>query len=352
MSSSELTPLEAKSILAAHLPQPPNELPVVSPVPSTDGDPAARASFHSYLVHVSTPTVSYLVTIQISDPLEDAAAAPLSVSSSLQAQYSLLCSLHAHISSEPPLIPLPFPVPVALNTDAARPYILARLPMPLTTSTPLRQLATVRDSLPPEGAASLDLRLGVALRTLHNLQSEWCGPPTLEKEGLYSWQEAFSLLIEEALTAAESAGLVSAADLTTLRSYLARAIGAFLFDDVEVPSLVAFTTGTESVFITDAEGEPELALLLPSLAHVLYGDPLLERAFSPSEVPSRALLEGYGAPPPIVFARQRTKRMWYDLYLGLVVLLGARRVGEEQNTNWAVQLVEQSKVSLKDAPSY
>ncbi|KAN0130172.1 hypothetical protein V8E53_012117 [Lactarius tabidus] len=224
--------------------------------------------------------------------------------------------------------------------------------MPLTPSAPLRQLATVRDSLPPKGAASLDLRLGVALRTLHNLQSEWCGPPTLEKEGLYSWEEAFALLIEEVLSAAESAGFVSAADLITLRSCLARAIGAFLFDDVEVPSLVALTTGAESVFITDTDGEPQLALLLPSLAHILYGDPLLERAFSPSEAPSRALLEGYGVPPPIVFARQRTKRMWYDLYLGLVVLLGARRVSEEQNTDWAAQLVEQSKVSLKDAPCY
>jgi hypothetical protein len=352
MSSSDLTPLEAKAIIAAHVPQPPNELPVVSQVPSTDADPAARTSFHSYLVHISTPTASYLVTLQDSEPLEDTAAAPFSVPSSLQAQYNLLCSLHAHISSGPPLIPLPFPVPVALNTDVPRPYILARLPIPLTTSAPLRQLAAVHESLPPVGAASLDLRLGVALRTLHSLQSEWCGPPTLEKEGLYSWQEAFVLLIEEVLTAAESAGFVSAADLTTLRSYLARAIGAFLFDDVEVPSLVALTTGAESVFITDNDGEPQLALLLPSLAHILYGDPLLERAFSPSEAPSRALLEGYGAPPPIVFARQRTKRMWYDLYLGLVVLLGARRVGEEQNTKWAVQLVEQSKVSLKDAPCY
>ena len=352
MPSSHLTPLEAKAILAAHLPQPPTELPVVSLVPSTDADPAASASFRSYLVHSSTPAASYLVNLQISEPLEDTATAPFSVPNSIQAQYKLLCSLHAHVSSEPPPILLPFPVPVALNTDAPRPYILARLPVPLTTSVPLRQLAAVRDSLPPEGAASLDLRFGVALRTLHNLQSEWCGPPTLEKEGLYSWQEAFTLLLEETLSAAESTGLVSAVDLTALRGYLARAIGAFLFDDVEVPSLVALTTGAESVFITDADGEPQLALLLPSLAHVLYGDPLLERAFSPSEARSRALLEGYGAPPPIVFARQRTKRMWYDLYLGLVVLLGARRVGEDQNTDWAVQLVEQSKISLKGAPCY
>ncbi|KAH9177536.1 hypothetical protein EDB89DRAFT_1415944 [Lactarius sanguifluus] len=310
MPSSHLTPLEAKDILAAHLPQPPTELPVVSPVPSTDADPAARARFRSYLVHSSTPAASYLVTLQISELLEDTATVPFSV------------------PNKPPPIPLPFPVPVALNADVPRPYILARLPVPLTASVSLRQLAAVRDSLPLEGAASLDLRFGVALRTLHNLQSEWCGPPTLEKEGLYSWQEAFTLLLEEALSAAESTGLVSAVDLIALRGYLARAIGAFLFDDVEVPSLVALTTSAESVFITDVDGEPQLALLLPSLAHVLYGDPLLERTFSPSEASSRALLEGYGAPPPIVFARQRTKRMWYDLYLGLVVLLGARRVGE------------------------
>ncbi|KAH9047268.1 transcription factor TFIIH complex subunit Tfb5-domain-containing protein [Lactarius hengduanensis] len=335
MPCSHLTPLEAKDILAAHIPQPPTELPVVSPVPSTDADPAARARFRSYLVHSSTPAASYLVTLQISEPLEDTATAPCSVPNSIQAQFKLLCSLGAHISSEPPPIPLPFPVPVALNADVPRPYILARLPVPLTAE-----------------AASLDLRFGVALRTLHNLQSEWCGPPTLEKEGLYSWQEAFTLLLEETLSAAESTGLVSAVDLTALRGYLARAIGAFLFDDVEVPSLVAPTIGAESVFITDVDGELQLALLLPSLAHVLYGDPLLERAFSPSEAPSRALLEGYGAPPPIVFARQRTKRMWYDLYLGLVVLLGARRVGEDQNTNWAVKLVEQTRISLKDAPCY
>ncbi|KAH9067795.1 hypothetical protein EDB87DRAFT_42180 [Lactarius vividus] len=352
MPSSHLTPLEAKDILTAHLPQSPTELPVVSLVPSTDADPAARARFCSYLVHSSSLAASYLVTLQISEPLEDTATAPFSVPNSIQAQFNLLRSLSAHVSSEPPPIPLPFPVPVALNADVPRPYILARLPVPLTASVPLRQLAAVRDTLPLEGAASLDLRFGVALRTLHNLQSEWCGPPTLEKEGLYSWQEAFTLLLEETLSAAESTGLVSAADLTALRGYLARAIGAFLFDDVEVPSLVAPTIGAESVFITDVDGEPQLALLLPSLAHVLYGDPLLERAFSPSEAPSRALLEGYGAPPPIVFARQRTKRMWYDLYLGLVVLLGARRVGEDQNTNWAVKLVEKSRISLKDAPCY
>jgi hypothetical protein len=299
---------------------------------------------------------TYLVTLQLSEPLKG--EAPLTAPNGLRAQYELLSALHAHTSSEPPPIPLPFPVPIALNADAPRPHTLARLPLAAPLS-PLKSLATVRGdgTLPPEQVASLDLHFGLALRTLHNLQSEWCGPPPLESEGLYSWQEAFERLVDEALCAAESAGDVfaSAEDVVALRARLARAIGAFLFDDVEVPSLVALTTGAESVFVAGADGddgEPRLALLLPSFAHLLYGDPLLERTFSPSEAPSRALLEGYGSPPPIVFARQRTKRMWYDLYLGLVVLLGARRVGSDQNLDWATQLVEHNRVLLRDAPCY
>jgi hypothetical protein len=350
MPYSHLSPQEAGAILAAHLPDPPTELPSVSLVDSTDADPAAGASFHAYLIHTTPRTTTFFLTLQFSEPL--IGEAPLTAPNSIRAQYNLLNALHTHISSTPHPIPLPFPVPVALNVDAPRPYILARLPAPLTPSVRLKQLAAIRGTLTPQQIASLDLRFGVALRTMHNLQSEWCGPPPLEKEGLYSWQEVFTLLIEETLSAAESAGIASADDVTALRGYLARAIGAFLFDDVEVPSLVALTTGAESVFVADVDGEPQLALLLPSLAHLLYGDPLLERAFSQSEVPSRALLEGYGTPPPIVFARQRTKRMWYDLYLGLVALLGARRIGHDQRMDWAVRLVEQSRVLIKDAPCY
>lgn len=350
MPYEHLTPQEAGAILAAHLPDPPAGLPTVSPVDSTDADPAASASFQAYLLHTAPHTITYLVTLQFSEPL--IGETPLTTPNTIRAQYNLLSALHTHISSTPPPIPLPFPVPVALNVDAPRPYILARLPAPLTPSVQLKQLATIRDALTPQQVASLDLRFGVALRTMHNLWSEWFGTPPLEKEGLYNWQEAFTLLVDETISAAESAGIVSTDDVTALRGYLGRAIGSFLFDDVEVPSLVALTTGAESVFVADVDGEPQLALLLPSLAHLLYGDPLLERAFSPSEAPSRALLEGYGTPPPIIFARQHTKRMWYDLYLGLVALLGARKVGSDQSMEWAVRLVEQSRVLIKDAPCY
>ena len=51
-------------------------------------------------------------------------------------------------------------------------------------------------------------------------------------------------------------------------------IGTFLFDDIEVPLLISLTTGAESIFVMDADGDgkPRIALLLPSFAHLLYGD--------------------------------------------------------------------------------
>ena len=228
-----LTPQEASAILTAHLPDPPTELPSVSLVDLTDADPAAGASFHAYLVHSVPHTTTYFLTLQFSEPPKG--EAPLTTPNSIQDQYKILSALHAHISSAPPPVPLPFPVPIALNVDAPRPYILARLPAPLSPSTQLKRLAAIRDALTPEQAASLDLLIGVALRTMHNLQSEWCGPPPLENEGLYNWQEAFTLLVEEALDAAESAGLASADDVAALRSCHARAIGAFLFETSRCP---------------------------------------------------------------------------------------------------------------------
>ncbi|KAI0266427.1 hypothetical protein BC834DRAFT_969460 [Gloeopeniophorella convolvens] len=351
MPDTHLTPQEAQAILSAHIPEPPTDLPVVSLIEPADADPAARANFSSHLVHSIAPPSTHVVILQRSELARG--STPLLVPNTLQAQYKLLTALHKHISSGPPPIALPFPVPVALNAAAPRPYILARLPTPLAPDTPLKPLASIRASLPPETAAALDLRLGAALRVQHDMQSEWCGPPALEPTALYSWQEAFTQLLEEALGSAESSTLVPALDSSLLHACLARAIGAFLFDDVEVPSLVALATSAGSALIAEAAGaEPRLALLLPSLAHLLYGDPLLERAFSPSEALSRALLEGYGDPPPIVFARQRTKRMWYDLYLGLVVLLGAESVSDKGDVAWARELVERSQELLKDAPCY
>src|SRR5882757_813721 len=109
MPNSHLTPQEASAILVAHLPNPPTELPSVSLIDLTDADPAANASFHAYLVHTVPYTTTYFVTLQLSEPLKG--EAPLTTPNSIQAQWKILSALHAHISSAPPPVPLPFLVP-------------------------------------------------------------------------------------------------------------------------------------------------------------------------------------------------------------------------------------------------
>jgi len=96
MPYSHLTPQEAGAILAAHLPEPPTELPSVSLVGSTDADPAAGASFQAYLVHTTPHTTTYFLTLQFSEPL--IGEAPLTTPNSIRAQYNLLAALsHTHI---------------------------------------------------------------------------------------------------------------------------------------------------------------------------------------------------------------------------------------------------------------
>ena len=77
---------------------------------------------------------------------------------------------------------------------------------------------------------------------------------------LYSWQEGFERLVDKALCATKLAGDIFASgeeDVAALWACLACTIGAFLFDDVEVPSLVSLMTGAESVFVVDADGDAE-----------------------------------------------------------------------------------------------
>ena len=162
---------------------------------------------------------------------------------------------------------------------------------------------------------------------------------------------------------------------TDIRRYLARAIASFLFDDAEVPSLVSFTAGESDVRVSipkpsaslSGVTSPTLASckgatlisFLPNLTYALWADPLLESFFLPPG-PSEALLEGYlgaGGARLMVFPRQRTKRLWYTLYLALVVLRewdGTSCAGEDRNekVKWAVEVSRKCVDALKDAPCY
>lgn len=203
----------------------------------------------------------------------------------------------------------------------------------------------------------LDLRIGTHLRTVHDhVQNDWFGLPSQARD------EAFTGVLEALLHEARNTlGDALPYQDADVRQCLSRAIGFFLFDDCEVPSLVSLAGDDGSVIVDfnpeapSEEDEVPITSLLP-LSHALWGDPLFEAMFIS---PSNAFLEGYGG-SPVVFARQKTKRMWYTFFLALVVLLQASQPDvlrsdisdRQQKADWAREELASCAEKLKTAPCY
>lgn len=291
---------------------------------------------------------------------------------------------------------LPLPHQVTLDTSLALlsyPYLLLSTSVNFgavsasdTTRTLSLSEARKSNLLSPRENILIDLQLGANLRQLHNIQNDWFGfpkptPPVSSPSpniwqdldpSSYSWQESFTPILEYLLQAVESAHLPLPYE--DIRRYLSRAIGSFLFDDVEVPSLIWFTGSEDDVLVSIPSALPSLVassstpavtdtvpvstptieLILPNFAHALWADPLLESLFNPPG-PSAALLEGYldsGGGPLIVFPRQRTKRLWYTLFLALVILVEHEEEKEDGTWTWALNVLADCVKALKDAPCY
>ncbi|KAL0061110.1 hypothetical protein AAF712_012104 [Marasmius tenuissimus] len=265
---------------------------------------------------------------------------------------------------------LPFNQPVLDSslTDIPCPYLLT--PAHPITSSSMTSLSSARKQnlISSQHNVLIDLTLGQMLGQLHSgVQNEWFGLPVAVGDPLdpsYSWQETFSVLIETLMHEVESKEEFESLELPfdDLRRCLSRAIAFYLFDDVEAPSLVWFTGSEDDIYIAlpppGSSDPPNIVAILPNLAHALWGDPHLESFFLPP-APTRALKEGYeagGGEPLELFARQKTKRSWYTVFLALVVLrergdgVGAELGGKTRG--WAIETLAKEVEFLKDAPCY
>lgn len=258
-------------------------------------------------------------------------------------------------------------------------YILSP-PAPISSDT-IIPLSAARKSgkLSPADLVRVDLTMGKFLGQLHSrCQNDWFGlvqekgkedDPT--KTSQYSWQETFSLLFESILSEIESHSREwDMADIPfrQIRLYFSRAIGFSLFDDVEVPCLIWFTGSEDDIYIRlNSEDTANLAAILPNVSHALWGDPLMETFFL--ETQSEAFLKAYkewGGEDLMVFPRQKTKRIWYTLFLAFVVLKergnavystvtegeGLCLAPSAIGTAWAKKKILQCAEEVKDAPYY
>ncbi|KAL5504956.1 hypothetical protein ACEPAH_7619 [Sanghuangporus vaninii] len=325
------------------------------------------------------------------------------------------------------------PLPALLKRDVttsliAHPYSLYSHPSGVSLtdlypkSSPLSVDTKPHSDRDPDKALFLlktELKLGSLTKILHeSVQNDWFGLPGEDAENkkewgeCYSWQEGFTILLENALEEAEgllkkasskvpgleSEGVAGADNdhgipTQDIHRLLSRAIGSFLFDDVEVPSLIFHPCPSVSgwlsrIFVSDKitnptanTEEPEIAGLL-GWESCIWGDPLLEGCFASSingnhtnqeregegegrklEWPSKAFLKGYGS-TPIVLPRHRTKRLWYDLYVtlkALVVFLIEDSDGDAENDNGGrkngvvkekVEGIKEVVRKLENAPCY
>ena len=197
------------------------------------------------------------------------------------------------------------PVPGVLASDMTKAlvdfdYLL--LPHPSPAALPTRTLTRAEEKT-----------FGQHLKKIHAVDNDWFGVPG-EPSDVISWEEAFTLLLEGLLDTTEADELWNTVKIEHIRGALSRAIGFFLFDDVEVPSLV-WLTGDESS-VMEVEENRESKLMFLGFSHAVWGDPRMERVFV-DEV--KDIQEGYDE-NLFLLPRQRIKGLWYALFFALLVI--------------------------------
>ncbi|KAF8639050.1 hypothetical protein AX16_010396, partial [Volvariella volvacea WC 439] len=287
-----LTQAQIKAILAKHLiPRFPNLVQYATHTMENNSY-SYTATSTTYLVdyslspHANGATHSSFLII--SRPIDDATAAnKVYPSNSLAVIHQLIDKIRA--GTEIPLS--------EFKLDTAHDIIphdyLLTPPAPLISSQMISLSKARKLNLLSQRELMLtELQLGKFLGQLHKgVQNDWFGLPTLNNaepaEPSYSWQETFTNFLEHLLSEVSTMQIYEDLNLKSklkdIRKCLSRAIGSFLFEDVEVPSLVWFTGS-----------EDDILLALPSRPHTplppLFSNPIPSLPSSSSTASSSAPL--------------------------------------------------------------
>ncbi|KAF5366276.1 hypothetical protein D9758_005664 [Tetrapyrgos nigripes] len=369
MSDTRITPENAQQLVQKAFPDVPHSHVDITEIP-TKGSFCYSQTIRTYILSLSTSPdspSSHITFLTICTSEDSNSPYPPNT-------LPVFAHLISLIRSQTP-VPLSPPVLDTSLTVLPHPYLLSPPEEIQLSSIITLSSARQQKLLSPEQEAVVDFGLGQLLAQLHSqVQNDWfgraLGPDTTPAEPSYSWQETFTSLLESLLSHLQSPSFSQAIQsqipFNELRLYLGRAIAFYLFDDVEVPSLVWFTGSEDDIYIfkptasTNPSDLPTIAAFLPSLTHAIWGDPLLETFFLPSkgkggELPS-AVMEGYregGGEILQAFPRQKTKRLWYNVFLALLVLIERSAFDEEdERRGWALETLKDSALQLKDAPCY
>jgi aminoglycoside phosphotransferase (APT) family kinase protein len=191
----------------------------------------------------------------------------------------------------------------------------------------------------------LDRSIARYLRELNSLRAESFGLFSPETPRYAAWRECFEALLEGLLADGIDAGVDLGRPYAGLRALLLSRLP--VLDSVEIPRFVHWDLWDGNIFV-DPAGDSVRGFI--DFERALWGDPLMEVNFA-SWNAKPAFLEAYGdgrqrgskplpgSPPPGITEGEgaRTKRILYDLYLDLVMVIECsyRAYETDDQEKWA-----------------
>jgi aminoglycoside phosphotransferase (APT) family kinase protein len=169
------------------------------------------------------------------------------------------------------------------------------------------------------------------------------------------WFEAFGWMCRTLYADARRFGLDLPLPAAGLERLLERHRGAF--EEITVPRLVHWDLWAGNVFVSTAERLPRVTGVI-DFERALWGDPLME--FIPGRLHDVAAYEAGFGRPLLATREQRVRRLFYNLYLGLVLIVedGPRAYTDKSTVDWgrgllgrAVSMLEHGDV-LEDLLEY
>jgi len=204
------------------------------------------------------------------------------------------------------------------------------------SGTPLNK---IKSTLTPEELRAIEKELGEYSRMINNCRSKEFGSFGLEEKRKKTWREAFQAMIEDVLTDGEEAGVDLSIPYSVIRSEMARNMSAL--DEVTEACLVHWDLWDGNVFVHDGR-----ITGIIDFERAFWGDPLIEFYFG-RFAGSTAFLSGYGKGEWT--DSERTRRVLYDFYLDLVIVIerAYRQYENREHIKWAYDNFEEGYLKLQ-----
>ena len=206
-----------------------------------------------------------------------------------------------------------------------------------------RPWSAVRDELGPEGNDAIERQLGAITAAVNRTEGPAFGY-LATGPAFPDWFDALRWMLTTLYADARRFGVLLPVPEARVLRLLHRHRGAF--EEVTTPRLVHWDLWAGNVFVSTDTEPPRVSGVI-DFERALWGDPLME--FIPGRLRAVDAYEaGYGQ-PLLATPERRLRRLFYNLYLGLVLVVedGPRDYAAKDTVEWGRGLLERATTMLE-----